>query len=391
MKPTFSLFISLFALSLAFSEEAPKVKLPPKIVKASVPVSSSLSPFTGKISGTHVRIRTGADMESPVVADCKKGDLVVVEGEKGDFFAVTPPQDLKVYVFRSFILDGCVEANHVNVRLAPDLSAPVVGFLNAGEKVAGEICNENHKWLKIAPPKNTHLYIAKEYIEKIGGPEIKQNYDKRCETVQKLMETSLRFSESEMLKPFEEIAFERISQNFNSVINNYNDFAELQEKAKSKLRELQETYLQKKLAYLEAKAVNMSRTIQAKASGEMPESGTPVALDGENQKRFWEKVEESLFLEWSTSHYQKTIADFYEEQKLSSSKISGVVEPYIDTVKNKPGQFILRDRSRDVPIAYLYSTFLDLGKYVGKSLTLTVAERPNNNFAFPAYFVLSAE
>jgi len=55
----------------------------------------------------------------------------------------------------------------------------------------------------------------------------------------------------------------------------------------------------------------------------------------------------------------------------------------------KPGNFIVRDR--DMPKAYLYSTMVDLQNYVGKYVTLTLVKRPNNNFAFPAYFVFEVE
>jgi hypothetical protein len=81
--------------------------------------------------------------------------------------------------------------------------------------------------------------------------------------------------------------------------------------------------------------------------------------------------------------------DFYEDQKLNAAQVSGILEIYSDVVKNKPGAFILRDR--DMPKAYLYSTFVDLNNYVGKYVTLHVTPRPNNNFAFPAYFVLEVE
>ena len=81
--------------------------------------------------------------------------------------------------------------------------------------------------------------------------------------------------------------------------------------------------------------------------------------------------------------------DYYEEQRSRAIRISGIVEPYNDIVKNKPGNFVLRDR--DMPRAYLYSTVLDLQNHAGKYVTLVAVPRPNNNFAFPAYFVFEAE
>jgi hypothetical protein len=58
-------------------------------------------------------------------------------------------------------------------------------------------------------------------------------------------------------------------------------------------------------------------------------------------------------------------------------------------VKNKPGDFILRNK--DIPVGYVYSTIVNLQSLVGKNVRLIAAPRPNNNFAFKAYYVLAAE
>jgi len=45
----------------------------------------------------------------------------------------------------------------------------------------------------------------------------------------------------------------------------------------------------------------------------------------------------------------------------------------------------------DLGVAYLYSTQVNLEDFVGKRVTLLVSPRPNNNFAFPAYYVFEVE
>lgn len=345
--------------------------------------------FTGKVVGSGVRIRLLPDVESAIVKELKKDDLVVVTGEKSDFYAVEPPSGMKVYVFRSFILDNIVEGNRVNVRLSPELTAPVVGYMNNGERVNGAISEKNHKWLEINPPKHIRFFVAKEFIEKVGGPEIKVERDKKRESVIQLMDSAALLSQSEMMKPFEEIDFERVTANFNTIIHNYSEFPEHVEKAKTLLLDLQEKYLQKKLSYLETKAIKMSQEMLAHGDTTILLDNGETALTPKDRMKIWERVEESLFLSWASSHHQKTINDFYEEQKMAAIRISGIVEVYNDIVKNKPGNYIIRDR--DMPRAYLYSTFISLQNYVGKYTTLLVVPRPNNNFAFPAYFVLSAE
>ena len=48
-------------------------------------------------------------------------------------------------------------------------------------------------------------------------------------------------------------------------------------------------------------------------------------------------------------------------------------------------------RDKDMPVAYLYSTTQNLHSLVGKKVRIIASPRNNNNFAFPAYYVLSVE
>ena len=105
--------------------------------------------------------------------------------------------------------------------------------------------------------------------------------------------------------------------------------------------------------------------------------------------KLWDPIEESLYLSWTNINENKSQRDYYEEQKLAAIEISGIVEPYNTPVKNKPGDYILRDK--DMPLGYIYSTQVNLQSLVGKHVKLVAAPRPNNNFAFPAYYVLSVE
>jgi hypothetical protein len=73
----------------------------------------------------------------------------------------------------------------------------------------------------------------------------------------------------------------------------------------------------------------------------------------------------------------------------NASIVKGTIESYIDSVKDRPGDYLLH--KKDGQVAYLYSTHGDLNQYIGKNVTIQASPRPNNHFAFPAYFVLSIE
>ncbi len=350
-----------------------------KVQRKSPTVKAAFSPFTGKVSGDKVRMRLQPDLDAFIVREVGKNEMLSIVDQEGEYYCVEPPEVIKAYIFRSFILDGVVEGNRVNVRLEPDLEAPVVGHLNSGDRINGQISSKNRKWLEIAPPANTRFYVAKEFIEYAGGPELKGKIAERKETAEQLSEAATLFAKSEMEKVFEEIDFEKIKQGFLTIIHDYTDFPKKAENAKEALTDAQEQYLQKRIAYLEEKAAlaNQYAPIQ--------EPNAALAL----QTQTWSSIEEGLYASWTQSHDQKNIDEFYEEQKLVATSVSGVLEVFTSPVKNKPGDFILKNKN--LPAAYIYSTKIDLQDYVGKQVTLIGSPRENNSFAFPAYFIHEIE
>ena len=381
--------MSALVLSSAFADEdemTPKeISLTPspekKAARKSPPtVKAAFSPFTGKVAGDKVRMRLQPDLDGYIVRELYKNQLISVTDQEGDFYVIDPPDTIKAYVFRSFILDGIVEGNRVNVRLEPDLEAPVIGHLNSGDQVTGEVSSINKKWLEIAPPSTTHFYVAKDFIEFAGGPELKLQAEKRKETVAQLQEAAQLYSEQEMEKPFEGIEFERIKQGFLTIINEYADFPKEVEKAKGALASMQESYLQKRIEYLENKASLVSSISQPQA---------PLRKGAQLPLQSWAPIEQALYDTWAAANDSRDKQAFYEEQKLVATSITGVVEAFKSPVKNKPGDYIVKNKN--LPVAYVYSTNLDLDDYVGKEVTLIGSERDNHSFAFPAYYVHEVE
>ncbi len=376
----------------------------PAAPKSTESKAETFKPFTGKLLANKVRVRAKADLESPIIRQINKNELLLVVGEEGDFYAVEPMKDTKAYVFRSYVLDNVVEANRVNVRLEPHVDAPIIAQFQAGDRVEGTICSINPKWLEIAPPKSTKFYIAKEFVGNAGGPEYLVNMQKRKSQVDELLSSAFMHAEEECKKDYEEMAPQQAIDQFQKVLRNFADFPEAVTQAKEGLALLKETYLNKKIAYLEAKAelsTSAKEELMAKHERENSElfAGDSIQIDpalwskrspkNENLG-FWDTMEESLFLSWTAFHTGKSLNEYYAEQKANASVLTGTIERYTYDVRHKPGDFILRGQE-EAPIAYLYSTQLDLDKYVGKNVTLLASPRPNNHFAFPAYFVFSVE
>lgn len=364
-------------------------------------------PFTGKITKNKVRMRIQPNLDGTIVRELPKDQLVIVLGEDQDFYAIRPPADIKTYVFRTFVLDGVVEGKHVNVRMEPDTEAVVLAQLNSGDRIVGEISPINSKWLEIAPPADVRFFICKEYIEKIGDPSMMAKIERRRNEVNQLLETSYTVSRAEMQKPFDEINLDFVNTNLDKIQSEYADFHEQSGRAKALQHDLKETYLHKKVGFLEQNQATAGHAatpagdevsdlsgidltpqptadiITAEPVPE-PKNNTPI----ESQ---WVPNEVTLFNEWIQQNGTGTLTDFYNDQSDKAIALRGIVEAYTRPVRNKPGDYILVNAINKLPIAYLYSTKIDLGKFEEQEVTLKVAPRPNNNFAFPAYYVLSVE
>lgn len=393
------------------------------------PPRPPFSPFTGKVNGSKVRLRAQAGLESHVVRETSTGELFAVVDLENDFYAVAPPKGTKGYVFRTYILDGVVEGERVNVRLAPDMDSPVIGKLRSGEKINATVCSSNSKWYEIDLPSTSRFYIAKEYIENIGPSELLAKIEHRRAEATHLLSSAFQFGRSEIQKPFEEIDFNSIHQKFQRLIKDYEDLSEIVEKTRDADRLLEETYVQKKIAFLESKAdrVTASNDMTASHMKKIIEMGRDlkipinetVAINETSSKTplttqigeaasetigfsaaaktplitekmmTWQPLEESLYHLWAITHENHTMEEFYADESSNATILTGVVESYNRPVKNKPGDFLLKNEN--VPVAFLYSTKVNLHEIVGKKVTLIGAPRPNNNFAFPAYFVLSVE
>lgn len=363
-------------------------------------------PFTGKVTANKVRMRAKPDLESHIVKQLSKSDLLLVVGEEGDFYAIDPPKDTKTYVFRSYILDDIVEASKVNVRLEPHPDAPVIGQLEVGTKIQSKVCSSNHKWLEMPAPKGSKFYISKEFIESVGGPEYIATMEKRKKQVDDLLSQACKQAEEETKKTYEEMSIFTISEQLQSIIRGYSDFPEAVNQSKEMLAQLKELYLNKKIAFLEARAEltdTAKQELIAKHKEETKEYLVDTAEQGHpnfwmkkplkketiNDMKTWDSLEESLYLSWTSFHSGKKIEDFYSEQKANAILLKGKIEPYNNPIKDKPGNFILKNK--DATVCYLYSTHVDLEKLQNKAVSILVSPRPNNHFAFPAYFVLDVE
>lgn len=287
------------------------------------PRAASFDPFTGRISRNRVRMRSGPDLNSPILRELEQGNLVEIVGEQEGFYAIKPPTDLKGYVYRTYILDNVVDGENVNIRLEPTLEAPIIAQLHKGDRVEGKVTPSNTKWLEIALPNSVHFYIAKDFVKKASPQDVA--------------------AKTAPPKPSAETPAEIPVERTTNVITPV--------------------------------------TPSEDAASDAPEQ----RMSG------WIPQENKLYQEWLVEHPGGSPHDFYTEQRADAVQLRGIIQPYLRPVKNRPGNFLLLNHETHQPIAFLYSTQIDLQPKVDKLVTLVGVPRPNHNFAYPAFFVMTAE
>ena len=374
--------------------------------------NNSFQSFTGKITGTKVRLRTGADLDSLIISQIDKDDLFLVVGEKRDFYAVRPPINTKLYVFRSYVTDNVVEGHRVNIRLHPSLDAPVVGRLQNKTRINGQVLASNSKWIAISPPAQICFYVAKDYVSKAGDSRYYLAVQKQKAAAAKA--TVALATNNKTVSP-QTKKFQTVGEVLNIKPNNTPEKAQEFSENVKKEKEPQsisrpiDTPSEKKIMVLDLSSENSNAVSDVSASATSIEiisssniTEKPLTKAQRRQKlailekvdmsrsmKSWLPSEAELFSSWSTFHPDKDPEDFYKEQLASCMEIEGVLESFTDDIQNKPGDYLVKLENR--PVAYLYSTQVNLQPYLNQKVSVRVTPRPNNNFAFPAYFVLEID
>lgn len=391
------------------SKETPATTAPTTAQKSTqTKESKPFTAFTGRISKKNVRVRLQPSLESHIVKTLSLDDMIVVVGEEDDFYAIQPPSDTKSYIFRTYVLDGVIEGHNVNVRLEPVLESPVIAQLNTGDVVTGRVSPLNSKWIEIVPPKDTVFYISKDFVEKVGDSNYMARMQKRRAEVNQLLDSAYLASQAAIQHSYDEIDYNEIAGKYQAVISHYKEFDQQVARAQELLNDFRESYTKKKIAFLEAKSQEFTNAeVLQKENSKLTKAYTAQQLQLNHlQKQLamndqisipktpatmtaWLPVEEEIYNEWS-NYNNGTLDEFYEEQQQNATQIRGTLEAYTKNIKNKPGDFVLLN-SNKMPIAFLYSTQVDLQGYIGREVDVTVAPRPNHNFAYPAYFALTVQ
>jgi len=369
----------------------------PKQVTKKAPFKS----FTGKLIKDRVRMRLQPNLDAHIFKELHKDDLVLVVDEEEDFYACQPPQNLNAYIFRTYVLDDVVEGNNVNVRLDPDITAPVVAQLNTGDPIiGGKPAPQNNKWLQMELPKTVRFYVAKDFVTKAGDATLFSQYQLREKETRQALRTIEASLNQEFEKPFAQIQLAETANKLQEIIVQNKDLPQEVEKAQALMEKMQKLYLAKSLEVKRTevlKADTLSTNPQkdavvAVAIEQKPEVTERESTESQNapnwQNSSWKQQEDEIIaaaIEEGTASGEES---FYENEQKAAKRLQGIVKANHRYTKNIPGDFVLINPKTNLPIAYLYSTKVNLQNHLNKEVLVVITDRPNNHFAFPAFFVL---
>ena len=280
----------------------------------------------GKVVGNNVRVRLKPDTNSKIICTLNKDFVVTITNEDGMFYQILAVEKSPLYVYKKFVNHGKIDGNNVNVRSEPNQQSTVITQLNNDDRIdVVDSDTSTDKWIAIAPPNSVRYYISKNYVKQID--------EKTAWTL-------------------------------------------IQEQNKPTTPEIIDT-------------VKVEKEVQPKEDITSTNTLVTHNIDipfEQFVRPQWVDLETDIYSRWKQKHsngdYQHFLATESEFARLEHGRIVKVHKVSL----NHPGDFILYDGKK--PIAYIFSTTIDLNDYNNQEKKLMLTERPNNMWGLPAYKVV---
>ena len=166
--------ITIFA-TFATAQPTGVQQAPPSTAAPAITATPAF-PWEGEVTGTSVRVRSGAGTDWYATTKLDTGNRVMVVGEEHGWFRIVPPAGSFSYIDMTDVerqpaaRQGKVNKDRVSVRAGSSLAASkstTQAWINKGQTV--EILGEADGFYKITPPQGAFLYITRQYVKPIAG------------------------------------------------------------------------------------------------------------------------------------------------------------------------------------------------------------------------------
>jgi len=182
-------------------------------------------PFTGKINAYDVNLRTGASLNYEIITVMNKGEMLLVERERLDWYGVRYPAGILCWVSRDLVdAKGFVKRSRVNVRSGPGLKHKVMAQVDRDDRVKIVKTSPDGKWAGIVPPPGAGLWVYKKYVDRAGPPELYRNYLAQKKRAQDLLIEADSYRDASLKLSYHEINFEQIRDKYRHIIDKYPEF-----------------------------------------------------------------------------------------------------------------------------------------------------------------------
>jgi hypothetical protein len=121
-----------------------------------------------RVTAESVNLRTAPRMESEVVGQVAKDDVLDVLRIDGNWLEVVPPTNVDLWVYGDLVQTGEVAVSKLVVRSGPGISYATVGRLEKGQKL--DVRGSHGDWLKVTPPRGSAVWISRQFVEDFVRP-----------------------------------------------------------------------------------------------------------------------------------------------------------------------------------------------------------------------------
>ena len=118
-----------------------------------------------RVTGDRVSLRAAPSLEAGVLDRAMRGDVFKELGRSNEWVAVEAPEYVDAWVSESYLTNGVVIPNRLNVRSGPNRNYAVMTVVEEGAKL--EELDRFHSWVKVAPPKGSRVWIHVDYTESV--------------------------------------------------------------------------------------------------------------------------------------------------------------------------------------------------------------------------------
>ena len=142
-------------------------------------------PFTGKVTGDNVNVRSGPDINYYSTVRLMKGNLVEVAGQEYNWYKIVPPEGSFSWVAKSCVEKvgknkGVISRDRVAIRAGSKFTSRKTAIQMIAKKgLEIEILGDDGEYYKITPPQGAYLWISVDYVKPVVEKQLSKVKVKR--------------------------------------------------------------------------------------------------------------------------------------------------------------------------------------------------------------------